>query len=276
MARSANRNRARGAFDIWFPAYRNWPKEVKTGPLPCERPGPLTRNFDDEFYCIRRPAYYVFIYAGVAQEKWLAARRPKDANHQWQHNDGGICLLWSRDFGSSIVARNWSAFAAHTVIAWLPDGRTVWPDYWSVQKSFDAEAGTLDVTSTMLDLPMRIVRRYRFPDDRIQCEVEITATEPLTLKRLAHCIPYPPEKESKTVVEPIDAAGGRCAGLLITNASGKGHRFIFDQAYPFDIGQNHSVDHYANERTYGRALIDLPTDWQPGKPIIVKYEIIPH
>ena len=269
-----NRSRASGAFDIFFPIYLHYPKELKKGCLPCEESSSFARNIGDEFYCVKRPAYYAFIYAGVAQAEWLKPRRPRDANHQFQLNDGGICLLWSKDFGSSILSKNWSAFACNTVIAWMPDGRALWPDYWSVKKTFDAERGTLEVTSTMIDLPLDVKRSHEFLDDRIKCRVELTAVKDVSLRRLVECIPYPPKKESDTRVEPVEPSDGTCKGVLITNDSGKAHMVLFERPQKVDIGLNESVDHYKGKHTYGRVLIDLPATLGAGQKIAIEYQLL--
>ena len=267
----ANLSRASGAFDIFFPIYLYYPKELKEGRLPCEESGSFTRNLGDEFYCVKRPSYYVFIYAGVGQAAWLKPRRPRDANHQWPLNDGGICLFWSKDFGTSILSKNWSAFACNTIIAWLPDGRTVWPDYWSVKQTFDEEGGTLEVTSTMIDLPIEVKRSYEFLDDGINCTVGLTATKEVSLRRLVECVPYPPKKESDTKVEPVEPNDGKCKGLFITNDSGRGHTVLFERPHRVDIGLNES----ANKSTYGRALIELPVKLEAGQEIVLKYQMLP-
>jgi hypothetical protein len=272
---AANPGRASGAFDIHFPVYLNYPKEAKKGLLPCEEGESFTRNFGDEFYCFKRPGYYAFVYAGVAQADWTKPRRPKDANHQYQFNDGGLCLFWSKDFGASILGKNWSAFAANTVIAWLPDGRTVWPDYWSVKKTFDEKAATLEVTSAMIDLPVAVKRSYRFLDDHIECQVELSATKDVAVKRLVECLPYPPKKESDVKAQPMAPKDGQCDGVLITNESGKGHRVLFDGPQRVDIGTNKSVDHYKGEHIYGRVLIELPTALKAGQTAMLKYQILP-
>jgi len=271
----ANRSRASGAFDIFFPIYLHYPKELKEGCLPCEESESFAHNFGDEFYCIKRPTYYAFVYAGVAQAEWLKARRPRDANHQFQLNDGGICLFWSKDFGTSILSKNWSAFACNTAIAWMQDGRTVWPDYWSVKRTFDAEGGALEVTSTMIDLPVNVTRSHEFLDDRIECRVELTATKDTSLRRLVECIPYPPKKENDTRVEPVEPQDGKCSGVSIANDSGKGHTVLFEQPQRVDIGLNESVDHYKNKQSYGRVLVELPTTLQAGQTIALVYQILP-
>lgn len=276
----ANTSRGSGAFDIAFANWRYYSDKALPGVLPCQEKDSFTRNFGDEFFCVKRPGYYAFLYGGVRFGLWQSGTRPKVYNHQFPHNDG-LALVWSPQFGSSLLTKNWGAAQANTLLAELADGRIEWPWYWDTKSSFDTEAATATLTGRLNETKLTYERVYRFAEDHISCTLTLKSEEPLTLKRLSECLPFPLKDIKALEVKLLDAAGQPAAagapvqGFYFTNDSGQGHLVVLEQPLAVDVGQDHSKDHYGGEHDYGRVLIALPTRWIVGQEYRMTYRIIP-
>lgn len=278
----ANISRAIGAFDIFFANWRTYTNSFLPGKLPCQEERSFTRNFGNEFFCIRRPGYYAFLYGGVAYGLWQSGTRPEVYNHQFPHNDG-LCLFWSPEFGVSLLSKNWGAGQANTLLADLGDGKVEWPWYWDTTREFNAEKATVKLTGKIHGTPLRYERRYRFLEDRIECELTVSAAEAVTLVSLSECLPFPkPEAkpgglEAKLVASQVGRveSGGTAKAVFFTNTSGKGHLVVLAEAMPVQLGKDHSKDHYGGEHDWGRALIALPKTWTAGQTFTLAYTLRP-
>ncbi|PIU60861.1 MAG: hypothetical protein COS85_22430 [Armatimonadetes bacterium CG07_land_8_20_14_0_80_59_28] len=277
----SNVGRASGAFDILFANYRNFSNEFLPGKLPCEEMESFTRNFDNEFFCVKRKDYYAFLYGGVAYGLWQAGTRPEECNHQFPHNDG-LCLFWSPEFGVSLLSKNWSAGQANTLLATLDSGKVEWPWYWDTKSKFDTDNATVEMTGKIHDTPLTYARKYRFLDDRIVCELTVTATAPISLKGLSEGIPYPlPEvKPGGLQVKLLNQQGeaiedgAPTKGVFLTNASGKGHLLVLSEPLPVLLTRDHSTDHYGGEHDWDRVVIQLPKEWQTNQTLTLKYSLL--
>ena len=72
----ANAGRASGAYDIHYLAWKHFASKPLPGKLPVVAMDRFTRNFGDEFFCVRRPAYYAFLYVGRPRGEWQRPRVP--------------------------------------------------------------------------------------------------------------------------------------------------------------------------------------------------------
>lgn len=266
---SANTSRASGAFDIGFANWRNFSDKMVPGKLPMVAEERFARNFGNEFFCVRRPAYYAFLYGGVAYGEWQSGTRPKSYHEQFPANDG-LCLFWSPDFGVSLLTKNWGAGQTNTLLADRGAGQVDWPWYWSVKSTFDTAQGTATLTGKFKDLPLSYNRVYRFADDRITCELTVTAAAAVKLVALSECLPFP-----LADVKPGQAAKVVDATTLTFSKDGRGHTVKFAQPQTVTLDEDKSEDHYGGKHTYGRALIALPTEWAAGQTYTLKYELIP-
>lgn len=264
---SPNAMRASGAFDIHFGSYKYFASKPLPDKLPVEAEEHFSRNLGDEFFCIRRPDYYSFIYAGSPMGEWQRPREPKDPNRQYPRNSGGLCIFWSQDFGVSILSKNWSTYSAHTLITESLDGSINWEDYWSVENDFDSEANSLIVTGKMRNLPLTFSKQYEFLDDMVAARYILETEDALELKSLSECFPYPLDKSDPIQISLLDAEGaeiteGMAQAVLFYNSSAEAHLLVFDTPRRCNTGLNISVDHYGKEHNYGRLISELPRNWQ--------------
>jgi len=297
-----NAARAVGAFDIMFNAWQISTGKFVPGKLPCQESDSFTRNFGNEFLCVKRPAYYAFLFGARDYELWQKDTRPKVYNEQMPHNDG-LCLFWSPGFGVSLLSKNWGAAQGNTILVDrlrasevgaadakpvdLGGGRIEWPWYWDTQCELDAEHATAKLKGRINQTPLRYQRTYRFLEDRIECELTVTAAEAASFTSVSECLPYPtPDAkpgglEAKLVgadgvaVETAPTKAAPTKGIYFTNKSGQGHLVVLDQPLPVNLGTDHSVDHYEGQHDWGRALISLPAKWAAGDTFTLKYALRP-
>ncbi len=278
----ANYGRALGAFDISFANWRTYKNEFKRGRLPCREDDSFTRAFGNEFLCVKRPAYYAFLYGGRAFGLWQSGGRPAVYNHQFPHNDG-LCLFWSPEFGVSLLSKNWGAGQANTLLAGLPGGKTEWPWYWDTKAEFDTEKATAKLAGTVRATPLRYERRYQFLEDRVTCALTVTAGEAVALESLDECLPYPvPDAKPGGLEARLLAADGSPAAagapvkaVFFTNAGGKGHLLVLDEPAVVRLDVDPSEDHYGGKHTWGRALISFPKSWAAGQSATLRYTLRP-
>ena len=270
-----NYGRAIGAFDICFANWRTWSDKFLPGRLPCMEEKPFTRNFGNEFFCVKRAGYYAFLFAGVDYQTWQSGTRPKEYNHQFPSNDG-LCLFWSPGFGVSLLSKNWGAGQTNTLLADLGGGRVEWPWYWDTKSEFDTEHATVKLSGKIHDAPLSYQRAYRFLEDRVECELTVTSEKEFTLGDLSECIPYPlpPAKPGGMDVK-LTPGGDGVKAICFTNAGGQGHSISLDQPMPVRTAKNHSTDHYGGEHDWGQALIALPKVWTAGQTFTLKYSLSP-
>lgn len=276
----ANTGRASGAFDIGFANWRNFSEKMVPGKLPMVAEDRFARDFGREFFCVRRPAYYTFLYGGQAYGEWQSGSRPKVYHEQFPANDG-LCLFWSPAFGTSLLTKNWGAGQTNTLLADRGEGKVDWPWYWSVKSEFDTDAGTAKLTGKFKDLPLSYERVYRFLDDRVQCSLTVTAAQALKLAALSECLPYPLAGIKPDMKVSLLDAGGKvvengqpCQTIVFSNA-GAQHRVQFAVPTVVSLGEDKSEDHYGGKHTYGRALVALPAEWAPGQTFTLTYEFVP-
>lgn len=277
----ANAGRARGAFDINFANWRIYENKYLPGKLPCTATEAFTRNFGDEFFCVKRPAYYAFLYGGVPYQEWQMNSRPKDYVEQYPHNDG-LCMFWSPEFGSSLLTKNWGASRANTLLVKVGKDAVLWPWYMDTKSSFDATAGTAELTGKIRETPLSYRRAYRFLDDGIECALTVTSADAFQAQSVWECLPYPLDDIKPGMqVRLLDAQGqvvesGKAAtAIRFSNPAGRGHTITFAQPVVVELGQDETEDHYGGKRVYGRALVNMPAQWTAGQEYVLRYRLMP-
>jgi hypothetical protein len=222
----------------------------------------FTRVYGDEFMCVRRAGYYTFIYAGRPMPEWHKLRRTTDAQRQFPRTGGGVCLFWTPGFGSSIVAKNWSACASQAVIAQRADGAD-WEDYWSVRSAFDAAAGTARITSAMLNQPVKISRDVRFLNDAVHMDLALQVEMPPRATAIFESFPYPLDKPRPLRVRLLDEHGhsvqDRPASAICFDDGGpECHVIVFDRPRLCEVRTDRSTDLYNQQREHGCVLAQIP------------------
>lgn len=260
--------------EISFAIWEHYARTALHGDLPMLTETNFTRNFGDEFFCVRRPGYYTFLYAGQTMSQWQKNDRPTDAHKQYPRNGGGLCMFWSPEFGSSILGKNWSAYTAATLIAEQgPSSRQQsavggadWEDYWSVHNTFDQQSAQASITGTLRDQPVEFKREYRFLDDKITCNLTLHAQSAVNFNAMWECFPYPLDKPSPIRVTLLDAQGnpmvnGPASAIMFQTSSAQVHLIVFAKPRRCDVGIEHCIDVYQQPHEYGRVLAELPAQW---------------
>jgi hypothetical protein len=258
-----------GASTVGFLAWRHYAEAPLAGQLPVVTSPSFTRAFGEEFMCVRRPGYYSFLYAGKPMADWLKQQRVSDPHRQYPRNAGGLCLFWSPGFGSSLVAKNWSAYAAQTILA--ERGETAdWEDYWSVHSEFDVENASATVTSNLLNQPVQILRQAKFLDSAVRMDVTLTIQGPPNATGLWECFPYPLDKPQPLRVRLLNSRGedtpDDTASAICFDAGGADcHLIVFSQPRRVRLGVEASVDHYQASHRNGYVLAEVPGALSAGQ-----------
>ncbi|MFW6413862.1 MAG: hypothetical protein ACOCZS_01050, partial [Verrucomicrobiota bacterium] len=178
----------------FFTRYRFFPdKIIEDAVLPVNESDNFIRNFDDQFIAVRRPAYYALVYLGRPDPDVERIRRHDTPDAVQRRTGGGLSMFWTPDFGSAVLSKNWHAEANHMIRAdFGGDGEKVdWPDYYSLEHDYDEEAGILTTTSEMMELPIKITRRYRFEKEKMIHELKLEFKKNVQVKNLVEQIPIP-------------------------------------------------------------------------------------
>jgi len=265
--------------EIHFLAWQHFVERADRVPLPVMQETRFTRDFGKEFLCVRRPAYYTFLYTGRPQSEPNKEYRPQEATKQHQRNGGGLSMFWSPKFGSSLLAKNWSAYAANCIIA-ESDHRTDWEDYWSVTSAFDTEAGKATINCRLRDQPMAITREYQFDDGGVECRLTIKAEAELSFKAMVESFPYPLDKHEPLTVTVMDDQGraiqdGPARAILFSTAAAEAHLIVFSEPRECIAGVDHSIDVYGKSHEHGRVLTSLPPKWTAGQEFRTTWRMMP-
>jgi hypothetical protein len=255
-----------GGPTLHFRAWQHFSKQPLAGRLPMEESEHFTRIFGQELMSVRRPAYYAFTYAGAPMGEWKKSTRPDDAHRQFPQNGGGLCLFWSPRFGSSILAKNWSPYAAHTIIAERTGEGADWEDYWTVRGEFDADRAVAVTTGRVRAKPLSFRREATFHDDRVTMDLLLRSEGAVTFKAMWECFPYSMAKPGRIVVTPVDFQGRAvksqpAQAVVFRSVGPEVHLLVFDSPRLCDVGVERSTDLYGNKREHGRVLTALPAQW---------------
>ncbi|MCI0365114.1 MAG: hypothetical protein L0219_14655, partial [Phycisphaerales bacterium] len=278
-----------GSSELLFSLWEHYARPFEAHDLPVVAEDRFTRNFGDEFFCVRRPNYYAFIYAGRTMSPWLNVRRPKDPHRQHPRNGGGLCMFWSPSFGSSILSKNWSAYAAHTIIAENAlgggggsgggSGGADWEDYWSIQSAFDQDRSEATIGGSLRDQPIGFERKYRFMEDHVECDLTLRATAGANFSAMWECFPYPLDKPQRMSVTLLDGRGRPvqdqpATAVKFQTGADEVHLIVFSKPRRCQVGVDKSVDDLNEKHEYGRVLAELPATWQEGQSHTVRWSMM--
>lgn len=149
------------------------------------------RDFDGQFYAVRRPAYYALVYAGKPDPRVQRIRRRDVPEGVQRRTGGGLSLFWTPGFGVGVVSANWNAYVNQMVRVDAADGKVDWPDYWSLEAEYDEEAGVLRSTSRLMHLPVEVIRTTTFADDALEQYVVLRADGNLPIRKAVEQLPFP-------------------------------------------------------------------------------------
>lgn len=199
---------------------------AKNYQLPVLSSDNFTRSFEDEFHCVRRPAYYAMFYTGqaVKGDDGSTNYRSMLKNKGGLFNGfagGGLSAFWT-PAGAFMLGRmnahenyerqevmlgtrsvkvpGWRDWANNHLIGETAEGkilssaRTSWPE-----SKYDEEkqqltiggvmASKLKRAGTITDVPVHYERRYRFAEDRLFAELSVTSEASLQLRSFYETLP---------------------------------------------------------------------------------------
>ena len=258
---------------IYTGAYLRWlsyPDKVdRTGKLPVVREDTFTNNINDEFFAIRRPAYYALTYTGHTAYEWVKSRISFKVNQYWPRTGGGLSLFWTPQYGSVICSMNYTAYMNHQVIAEIGDGKVKWPDYWTVQHEWDEAAGTLSVSSKLFDLPVSMVRTHTFLADGVKQELTVTFDEDVAVEALSEQIPLLKNKPGFEM--QILGSEDNCTGIWVGAESGEGCLIKFDEPVRISFGEDQELKFYSEIQTNAVLNVDLGATHKQGDEVKIGY-----
>lgn len=259
-----------------------WPAKEKRG---------FIRNIANDLIAVKRPAYYLAVYVGKpAGEFYIRGReklRPPYAGDGESRGvkakqkpvtpylGGGMTLFWTPEYGTALMATNWSPLCHHGLVATRADGKRYWEDYHKTDFDLDEAQAELTVTGRVEGHPLAYTRRYRFADDELSVEVELRAEEAVRLARLIENVPLAVGKRKKRgaeIVLPDDAA--RTAQFHVEDETGAGVEFVLDRPRPLRVCPDGLVSHYRSYQI-GRVEIGLPAELAKGERVKLAYRIRP-
>ncbi|MCX6117307.1 MAG: hypothetical protein NT027_07185 [Proteobacteria bacterium] len=225
--------------DLGVPRFISYQYMTEATPakFPATLPGSFTLDVQDakQLIAVKRPGYFTSFYVGRPVVYPLHIASINDPKHRlaWKDNGestgaaigdphywsaayvgGGMSLFWTPEFGSSVLAGNWTPLAHHGLVA--VDGMTgvrSWEDYFSTSYQLAADKSSLVTTGKLEAKPcvfaktpqelcsgmenFSYVRAYRFLDDTINVSTTISAA--------ANAV----ATQGSTLFENIPLAGGK-------------------------------------------------------------------
>ena len=252
-------------------AWKFFPKNPLKGEFPARSKEPFFRNFNNEFFAVRRGDYYGLIYTGSTRPAWMHKRTPPDLHTQDVQNGGGLSLLWSEDLGPSLLGTNYGAWGAHSLIARQGE-KEFRNDYWATRvEGWDADAWTLTVASRMDGVPLDFRRHYRFLPDGIEVELTIEAREAVKLDGFVEVLPLTHEPGFQVQAIGNDRLIGSDAAQEVTqlelqNRQKPGvHRIALDPARQAIMRHERGISSRTGERKLEALTLDLPLEWSAGQ-----------
>jgi hypothetical protein len=258
---------------IYTGSYLRWlgyPDKVdRTGKLPVVRQESFTENINDEFYAVRRPAYYALIYTGHTAPAWVKSRISFKPNQYWPRTGGGLSLFWTPQYGSAICSMNYTAYMNHHVIAEIGDGKVKWPDYWSVNHEWDETAGTLSIRSKLFDLPVSMVRSHTFLAEGVKEELTVIFDQDVAVEALSEQIPLLKNKPGFQM-ETLGSENN-CRGIWVGAESGEGCLIKFDKPVRISFGEDQELKYYSEIQTNAVLNVGLGATHQQGDEVTIGY-----
>ncbi|NOZ23715.1 MAG: hypothetical protein GXP25_21780 [Planctomycetes bacterium] len=276
-----------------FFRYLFYPKRILPGKLPVLQSDRFDKNFNDEFIAIRRPTYYALTYVGRTAHEWTKSHRQMARDKPYRRSGGGLSLFWTPAYGSGILSMNYSALANHMVradvegnVEWEYKGKDhgvspkcSWPDYFSLEHTYDPETHTLVATTRMVDLPIALKRTTVYEEDGVRQVSELAFRGDVRVLRLVENIPLLLNKEGLRL--RFQHAGGAwkdqpgpgCTAAWVGNGKGNGVLFTFDQPVTLALGPDANQKWYRETQKMKPLEVDLGNEHKKGEHVTVTYRI---
>jgi len=243
----------------------------RSGKLPVMAEERFTRNLNDEFFAIRRPAYYALVYTGHTADEWVKSRISFQPKQKCPRGGGALSLFWTPSYGSALVSMNYNAYVNHQVMAELADGKVSWPDYWSISHEWNEQAATLKVSSKLFNLPVAIERVHHFRENEMLEEVAIRFEDEVSVKALVEQIPILKNKPGFELA--VIGSAEHCSGLWMGDDREEGCLIEFQEPVRVIIGQDQQQKWYSETQVNGRVMIDLGAQHHAGEELRLAYTL---
>jgi len=281
--------------------------------LPVLAKNNFTENFNNEFFCVRRPAYYAIFYAGSAvvsdagATNYRGRLKGKGGNFNG-FGGGGLSALWT-PAGTFLLGRM-TAYEGYTSQEVKVGKRTFYISGWrdwannhivgeSTKGKIITSARTTwpksELTNNVLTISGKMVKKlqrqkviteaniiyqrvYTFKDKSFVSELTLTTDKPESFKELYETIPMHITDDLKVMFNGKENKAEKVSGVTKITLSRKDGSvdIVFDKSQTI-VQKAKKIKSRQVGITYCRNLqIALPNKLEPGKAITLKYELFPH
>ncbi|MFQ5808692.1 MAG: hypothetical protein ACE5JM_03645, partial [Armatimonadota bacterium] len=287
-ATEGGRARGRYASQITAPRYLYYTDDPLPGTWPAAAEQPFIRNFGGEMVAVKRPAYYCVVYVGKpAPSEFYIKDRAKfrtplpggaesnggavESKPVTPYLGGGLSMFWTPEYGSGVLAMNWSPLTHHGIVVRMPDATRWWEEYFSTEFALDEDAGALVVTGAIEEQPLSYERRYVFGDDALSVEVTVTAGEDFRCAGMVENIPLAlGEVKARGAIVDAPARG---TSFSVRDDAGAGFECVFDAERQFRAVE--AGLRYRNGQVAGRVEVSLPESLGKGQETTLRYQLRP-
>ena len=272
------------AASVWNPMFRDYflrSEKFKGAKHPILKSKNFVKNFNNEFICVRRPAYYAFAYIGKTASSWTKKQtrfKPtsKNPTYKWNQTQG-LGMFWTPDFGSNLLAMNWNAETAHIIRADISDDKCDLPSYWSLSKQFDPDSMTLIMNWKMHKTPIDIQRKITFGEKSIKEKVRLRFTGDVKVRNLFEQIPF--VKKAGVKIEFKNGSAWhekpcKTKEIKFSNTAGAGVLYKFRKPHEMSFGPE-TKGSWDKKHSNGVIRVHLGSSFKKNKLGRVQYEIIP-
>ena len=279
--------------NITNPRYFYASKADTTGVWPALEPGDYVRDLGGELVAFKRAGYFGAVYVGhpapvdyyIADREQFRLPAPGDAENKGGAANirkvtpflgGGLSLFWTPNYGSSVLATNWSPLAHHGLVALQADGKRYWEDYFATKYAVDEKAGTLRVEGRIENQPISYVRTYSFEADGVRVRVQLKADKDIALAGLWENLPFATgtakTRGAELVVPGEKDGAAQAERFTIRDKNGAGVEVVFDAAQQLRVQRNGLQN---NGLQIARVEVALPAQWTSGQTVTLGYQLRP-
>jgi len=279
---------------IGDPRFEYYAQPDKSAIWPALEPQPFVRAFAKELLAVKRPGYYAVIYIGKPMAEWAYRRNhdrfrkpmPENAENTGKRIQqkyvlpflgGGLSLFWTPQYGTAVMAANWSALMHHGLVAFSPDGTRDWADYYATAADVDEAKNTLTITGRIAGQPLRYTRVYRFEPEQLTIELTIKADADVSLARLIENVPLAGGKRKKRgagISVPHADDHAPATGFAVTNSTGSGVQFELARPHPLRVCRTGPLGKDGDYQI-NRIEIELPAKLKTGEQVRLAYRLQP-
>lgn len=259
-----------------------WGEPNSAQPWPVFEKERFIHEFAGELVAVRRPAYYAVIYVGkpvpdpyyISKREGFRLLTDVENSGGTAHErkvtpflGGGLSQFWTPQYGSSVLAANWSPLTHHGLVATRDDGKRYWEDYFETTYELNRDSGELICSGQVENTPLTYTRCYRFNEDKIIVDLELRADADITLAAFHENIPFAAGDVKSRGAELI--MNGH---LQVVDETGAGVTVSFENSREVML-QPDGLQR--NGLQFTRAEVPLPSVWTAGETHNLTYTLEP-